>query len=530
MGSTRRINQTIMIIKKIFTFLTLPRLILLGCTLGMTSIFTLCDPDYYWHLKTGEYIIQTWSIPNQDIFSYTMEGEIWVLHEWLFEIILYAIYSSFGEISIKFLTVSIAFLSIFSIFSISKKHSSSRIAFLAVLFLYPILFVPFIAPRPQIISYIFFTFIIHSLFELKYFYNKTYLYYIPILMIFWVNLHGGYIVGIALLLIFYCTEFLNLWFKTGCFKHAINTTKHLGLITIISIIATGVNPEFYQHLLYPFQVMSMGTSLDFINEWKSPDFHIIFGKGYLIFIFIFFLTELLKNKRSDFTEILLPLFFLMQGFIAVRHIPITLLTITPFLCKNITIITSQENIQELFTKLNHPWLKKSHSTNLSKDLGTKEYLFNWLILCSIILLFYMTPSAPHFQPYQDNKQAKVPEEAVNFIENNHIEGHIFNNYDYGGYLIYRLFPKQKIFIDGRADMYGDEFVEKYISIYYGDANWEKNFDEYNIQYIISGNNAPLRQLVLARGDFKLVYEDEYHSVLLKNNPAFQKLISEHEML
>lgn len=501
-----------------------------GCILATTYVFTLHDPDYYWHIKAGEYILNNWSIPREDIFSYTMQGEKWVLHEWLFQVILYFIYSTFGEIWVKLFSVGTLFLSIFSIFSIAKKHSSARIAFLCILF-FPILCFPFLAPRPQIFSYLFFTFYMYALLEKKYFHKETLLYFLPVVMIAWVNLHGGYVVGMALLLIYSATEFLTAWAKTGHVKQSFLTIKTITIITLATFIATGCNPDSFHHWIYPFQVMTMETSLDFITEWKSPDFHDNFGKVYLLFVFLFFLTGILKKKSSDFSETLLPIFFLFQAFLYNRHIPIALLATTPFLCRNLYLLTAQENIQEFKNRFKPiVSLLIRNKKNLTNNLGTKEFVLNWIFLSAIVILFFILGQTKPSHFYQTTIQTLIPEDAVSFIEDNHIKGRFFNSYNYGGYLIYRLFPKQKVFIDGRADMYGDEFVEKYIEIIGGGADWEENFDAYDINYIICENNAPLRQLVLTRGDFKLVFEDKYHSVLLKDNDTFQAIISEYEML
>ncbi len=512
---------------KIFTFLTLPRLLLCGSTLAMASLFTLYDPDYYWHLKSGEYIVGNWTLPHTDIFSYTMADQKWVLHEWLFQVILYGIHATMGEVWIKILSATAITFTIFSIFQISKRQSSGRISACCVILFFPLLIFPFMAPRPQIFSYLFFTFFIYAILETKYFHNKQALYFLPLIMIGWVNLHGGYIVGIALLMLYLATEFLSSWQRTGSIKNGLQTTRMTSIITMLTILAAGCNPDFFHHLLYPFQVMGMDASLHYISEWQSPDGHSRFGKIYILFTFIFFLSGILKKKSSDFTEILVPSFFLLQGFVAQRHIPIALLATTPFLCQNIKLLLEQKNILQTIDKIKEklPSVRRAIGTT---ELGTKEYILNWVILFVGVLFFASTPSI-QCELYQKVKQIIIPEQAVNFIEENNISGRLFNTYGYGGYLIYRLFPEQKVFIDGRADMYGDEFITEYTQIAKGSSQWQKSFDKYAIDYIICKNNTPLRQLVLLRGDFKLVYEDEYHSVLLKNITRFQDLISKHEI-
>ncbi|MGH6937378.1 MAG: hypothetical protein ACRED2_14645, partial [Methylocella sp.] len=122
---------------------------------------------------------------------------------------------------------------------------------------------------------------------------------------------------------------------------------------------------------------------------------------------------------------------------------------------------------------------------------------------------------------------RIPVKAVEFIRNAEIEGRIFNEYGFGGYLIQQFHPTQRVFIDGRADVFGDEFLKQYLDIYKGAPAWEQAFDEYGIEVVVVPRKAPLRQLLLARGDFKLVYDDEHNSILVKDIPRFGDIIAKH---
>ncbi|MGH9963021.1 MAG: hypothetical protein ACREBC_38880, partial [Pyrinomonadaceae bacterium] len=121
----------------------------------------------------------------------------------------------------------------------------------------------------------------------------------------------------------------------------------------------------------------------------------------------------------------------------------------------------------------------------------------------------------------------LPINAADFIEEAGISGRMFNSYNYGGYLIYRLYPRQKVFIDGRADVYDDDFLKAYMTILHGEPGWEESFDGYGIDYVICHRASPLRQLLLLRGDYKLVYDDNKSSVLLKDAPKYAQLIAKY---
>ncbi len=270
----------------------------------------------------------------------------------------------------------------------------------------------------------------------------------------------------------------------------------------------------------------MEASKNFISEWQSPDFHDLFGKLYLLFVFAFFAANIYRKDRPDLTEFLIPLFFITEGFIASRHMPFAVLSTIPFLAaalNNRMPITFCNHLENYSLKR---FLNTSKSA-LAKDLGSKEYLLNWFIL---LLGVICNPVGCTFDKSwtAEKINKNIPVAAIDFVVDKKIKGRIFNTYGFGGYLIYRLYPEQKVFIDGRADMYGDDFIEKYKTIDRGLPGWEKEFDQYDIDYVVCKRTAPIRQLLLTRGDFGLVYDDEYNSVLVKNLPRFANLIAEFD--
>jgi hypothetical protein len=152
-------------------------------------------------------------------------------------------------------------------------------------------------------------------------------------------------------------------------------------------------------------------------------------------------------------------------------------------------------------------------------------MMNWLMLCASLLLglaYWPTLAAQQMEARNELTGWK----AVDFVVSRGITGRVFNEYGFGGLMIYRLSPAQKVFIDGRAAPYGDAFVKEYLKIFSGQEGWAEAFDRYEIDYVVCSRNAPIRQLLLQRGDFVSVYKDEYNSVLVKRIPRFESIIRE----
>lgn len=508
----------------ILKLLDLPRLGLVAIFLTLLMLSAVVDPDYFWHLKTGQYLVEHGALPAGDIFSYTQAGKPWVLHEWLFEVLLYGVFSVLGEPGTKLLVAMLATASLAVTYATANRILRKPYLAFALAVICFIFVAPGISPRPQLVTFLLLATYLWILTGFKYFRETRGLLALPLLMAVWVNFHGGYAVGLALLFLFTASEWLVFFAAEKRSTEQQRRLQWLSLATAGSLLASLANPYFLGHLLYPFQVMAMEASRSYISEWQSPDFHDPQYQGYLALVCIFFIATIYRNRKADLTELALPMSFLMLGFVAVRHTPLAAVAAAPFLA---VALAGQPLAQMLPAR----WLRgfvawHGRRVQGGNDLGDKEFLLNWLLLLFMFvgfLLAYPAQSARN----AEKVQANVPTGATDFLVREHIEGRMFNTYHYGGYLIYRLYPAQKVFIDGRADMYGDAFLAEYGAISDGAENWRTLFDKYRIDYVIVQRSQPLRQLLLERGDFNLVYQDKADSVLLRNSQRYAAIIARH---
>ncbi|WP_211451614.1 hypothetical protein [Collimonas antrihumi] len=496
------------------------RLAFIAVFLLLFFIQPLIDPDYFWHLKTGEYIVSRHALPAGDIFSFTRFGQPWVLHEWLFEVVLYGMFAWLGPLGVKLLTVTFAMSALGLVFVLTRRIGQSTSAASVLMLVALVPFVVGISPRPQLVTYTCFAIFLFVLLSHKYYNAGRSLLLLPFLMIIWVNAHGGYVIGIALISLFTACEWISYWIGPVRAHQQKQRLVWLTQVTCATTLASLINPGFLAHWLYPFQVLGMAAN-ERIQEWQSPNFHDFGPKAYLALVLLFILSYTFASRKPDVTEILIPSFFLVIGFLAARHIPVAVLAVTPF----IALALSRGTI----AAISRGWLRSSLATWCvkwlsSKELGQGEFVLNWIVLA--ILITSLVAYAPTFHSKDKEKANEVlPVNAASFVAANGITGNMFNNYGEGGYLIYRLSPALKVFIDGRADMYGDKFFTDFLDIYEGKANWKEKFDRLSIDFAIVGKDAPIRQLLLADGSFKEVFLDEHHSVLLRDIQKYHALLS-----
>lgn len=508
-------------LKSVSTLLDGNKLIFISIFLWLLTTLQLTDLDYFWHLKTGEYIVTQGALPVGDIFSRTHFGQPWVLHEWLFEVVLYSIFAGLGPLGVKLLTSALTVFSLGIIYVLLRRLAVSPAVALVVLLAAYIPFQIGVSPRPQLVTYLIFACFLYVLLNYKYCQTTRYLFALPVLMVVWVNAHGGYVAGIAFTGLFVVCEWTSYWI---CSEHDVKKKQRLVRLTlaaIATVLASLINPEFLRHWLYPFQVMGMDVTRNIV-EWQSPNFHDLGGRVYLVLVMAFFVSYIYAARKPDVTELILPGFLIVAGFTSLRHVPLAALTMASF----IGIALSRETTTALsilwhrtgFARFYKRWIGGG------KQLGQGQYLLNWIVLLTIAcgtLIYYPISQAKD----EEKANERLPVKAANFVLENGIAGNLFNDYGYGGYLIYRLSPDRKVFIDGRADMYGDKFVNDYIDIYNGNPGWKEKFESLSIDYVICGKNAAIRRLLLAENSFTEVFNDKWHSVLLRNAPKQQALLA-----
>ena len=486
------------------------------------------DPDYYWHLKTGEYIVVHGMLPQEDIFSYTNLGRPWVLHEWLFQVFIYLLHEWGGELGIKIFAALALTACFWFCYSICEKILAGDKAKAFIVALLYCSIITSVAPRPHLFTFLFFSLFLYILLSFKYFGETARLWLIPLVMALWANLHGGFFIGLVLIWLFILGEWVMYFLAKDAESLKRQRLMKLSLTGIAALLATLANPEFIRLWLYPFQVIGMDASQGIIEEWRSPDFHQPIFAYWLVVVASFFAAMVYAPRKPDVTEFAVPLVFVAGAFMARRNIPLAALAMAPFVAAYLRAGLTDSLIKFLTSyRRVRPGFQAGVRSKASQPLGKYEYVMNWLLvlltLLSLILIY------PERQKTISASLAKIiPVKATDFIIREGIYGRMFNTYHFGGYLIYRLYPQQLVFIDGRADMYGDPFINDALAIYQGSSQWNKRFDRYGIDYVICESESPLRQLLLEEGKFHLVFDDGMHSVLLRDIEKYRSIIKRYE--
>lgn len=486
-------------------WLSLERLLLL---LTFIAVFTMAvrvpaDTDTWWHLVSGRYIVEKQSIPLTDPFSHTRLGVPWIDHGWLAQILFYALYAlgSWAGLSLGVaVLVTLAFVFIYRqsvgnpflrAFGVVWGAVTSSVVWVA---------------RPQIVSFLLTALVAYVLDRYKR-HNGRLLPWLPLIVLLWANVHGGYAIAFILMLCYVAGEGANLLLG----HHEDPTLSwrqllHLLLVMGLCFLAVGINPNTWQMWLYPFRTVGIGVLRDFIQEWQSPNFHLAWQQPFILLLLLTVLALTRSDRRADFTDLALLAAWTIWALLAGRNIAIFAIVAVPIFVRYGTTawVRQLEEWKELGWA--QPFLQAAGRPMAG---GRTLTMLNWLLLILVAiaaLVKIYLPLAP--EAVEKATRDSLPVDAVAYIQAQHPPGPIFNSYNWGGYLLFNLWPDHPVFVDGRTDLYDDAFLRQYLSTYVADDGWEALLDEYGIRLVIVETNSILAKFLRLDPGWQEAYRDE----------------------
>jgi hypothetical protein len=449
----------------------------------------VADADFWWHLRTGQYIIENRIIPHTDPFSFTGNNREWVTHEWLSEIILYSLYriGGLGLLALVFAGIITSAFGLAYIRSNSKPYIAGFVMLLGAIASAPIWGV-----RPQMFSLLLFS--IYLVLLEKYFQTKhtKYLIALPFLMLLWVNLHAGYALGLVLIAVFIAGNAIKIflpdnWITTEEVRPHPNILLPAIGSLIACILADSINPNGVWMFIYPFQTLTSGAMQAFIQEWASPDFHQYFWLPLAGFFLALIASGLFSRQRSSITEIALVICFGFAALRSMRNVPLFSIIAIPVLTRHVAGLLPIK-MDEIETKIS---MRKIN-----------------LILMIFVLFAGGIKILATLSNQNETEKLYFPTAAVEWIEQNQPEGNIYNTYGWGGYLIWHLYPGYKVYIDGRADVYGDQFMNDYVNIYNAKPGWEQKLKQNNVNILVIENKSPIDDYLTTSSQWQKVLSDD----------------------
>ena len=478
----------------------------------------IVDPDYFWHLKTGEWIWAHGRLPPGDIFSHSLPGAPWNLHEWLFQVLLYLVHAAGGDPLVFLLSALLAAGALTLTATLAARHLGNPLLGLLAALFFLSAYLAFVVPRPHLFSYLFFAWLLKVLWDARYEGRLRGLITIPLLMPLWVNLHGGYFIALAFFFGFVVLEGLRAVTAAPEARPRPLYLKAVCGAAAASLLASFLNPEGPAHLLYPLYVLGQSANQTFIAEWASFNFSEPMARWYLLAVLGFLALFLSRGRRPDLTEMLIPLLTLAAGFLSMRHAPFAVLVMIAYAGQAVGA-GALEPVSQRLKRL----ARRRHS---GQDLSPRA---ESALLSVVSLVLAALLAAVLLLPNGKAEDREFFADGLAFIEQNDLQGPMLNQYGLGGYLIWHLWPERPVYIDGRADLYGDAFIEEYATMVAGEPGWRRLFDAKGFSYRVLKETFALVQLLDMHPDYARGFESEDGFVIhLRRSPAHRNLIEAFE--
>jgi hypothetical protein len=506
----------------------------------MSVVFVLAarpvtDPDFWWHLRAGRLVWETRAVPHADIFSATFAGREWVAHEWLSEVVMYAIHRSLGYAGLVVcfaLVISAAMWVAYRRCAVAAPHP--YVAGFALL-LGALAASPTWGVRPQMFSFLFAAVFLAALDGYVKGKSRRAVWWLVPLTALWANMHAGFALGLALVALTIAGLVLDSWLFEGAGARRVEggvdegnerrgdgsdgkgqgdvsgwpslwrRVRPLVFVFAACVAAVALNPNGVRLYFYPFETLTSRAMMKYINEWFSPDFHELMFQPLAVLLFATFTAMVLSRGRVRPSSLLL---LAATGYAALRsgrNVPFFALAAMPLL--------AEHSWKWLTRQAWGAWLSRPER---------RETAGAALKVALNVLLFVAAPSALAFARVgrvaarQSADEAQnYPAAAVRFMRENRPPQPVFNEYGWGGYMIWNLYPDYRVYIDGRADVYGDDYLEEFLHAHDGVAGWRAPLEREGVRTVFVRPDAPLASLLREDKGWRVAFEDKQAVIFVR---------------
>ena len=517
-------------------------LILLACT--ALSMRLLGDAGIGWHIRTGQLILAMHAIPRVDPFSSSMSGQPWFAWEWLYDVLVGWLERTAGLNGVVLITAMV----IAGVFSLTFRllvwrGANVLLSLILVLLAASAAMIHFLA-RPHVLSW---------LFTLAWFWvlessQKTSgdslpdrsgtssigaprslpLWLLPLLMLLWVNLHGGFLVGFVLLAIYWVDAAWR-WvrLKGDRFEDVLEKSRAgrrvraLTRMGIVSAALTLANPYGFRLHVHIYRYLSNRFLMDHIDEFQSPNFHFVAQKcfaGLLLLTLAALAARRRESGKVSASQGLVLLFAVYSGLWASRNIPVSslllILVTGPWLSDAMARLAESR-----WTALRARGPEAARFVHRMKtiEFGLRGHL--WPV-AAVVLTCWAAPHGgkigaaqvmdAHFNP------KRFPVAAVDCLEKQNVQGPVLSPDYWGGYLIYRLYPRAKVVVDDRHDFYGEQFLKSYLKMVHVEPGWQDFLQQHPGDYLVVPRNSALANILSETRGWRAFYTDAVATVFVRD--------------
>ena len=503
----------------------LPILVLFWSTTGVGWLLT--DSDTGWHIRAGDWILANGRIPRADIFSFTMAGRPWMAWEWLSDIVMALAHRTGGLAGVVFFAMLLLGVTSVCIYREAVAECGHRSIAIGLTWLALSASTIHWLARPHLVTPLMAAVFCRILNSVERKREPRLLWGLPALTILWANLHGGFFVGIALI----CTYAIGAAAEgllSGSRGTAWSRSRSYLRAAAGCALASFLNPSGYRLHIHIAQYLGTSFYFERISEFQSIDFHSSTA-AYLETLLMLAIAAAgwhLRTRR--FTHALMLLSWSHLALFSARNIPIFAAVSVP----GISVAMREWLDSEMWSRGFKESLRELE-TGVQLLAERSQTSARHLAPCLALLLFAVLLAHPGHRKVlrAEFDGSRFPVEAADFLSQQHLVSRIrvYASWQWGGYLIYRLWPSLTVFDDGRTDFYGPGFVNEGLRAWDAHPDWSGILDRYRVNAALLPVDSPLASVMRERNDWKQVYQDRVTVLFVKVETGKRSVIAEVHM-
>ncbi len=485
--------------------------LLWGFAAGSGWSILLADGDTGWHIRTGEYILDTHSVPRHDLFSFSKAGEPWFAWEWLADVAFAALHRVWGlKGVVAFTGLVLSFAATILYRYTVWRGANVLAALLATLLAVGASTVHYLA-RPHIFSILGLTATIWILERYRRHPTHAVWWLVPLTAL-WTNLHGGFLAGLVCIALAAVGAAWQAALEPSGTPNRFGAVRLYSLLSAACALATLANPygwRLHQHMA---QYLTSDWIRQVVDEFQSPRFRSESMLQFEVLLFAGLALVPILFRHKQFAGLLTVIFWAHAALVSARHVPLSAIIAAPILATEAS---------QWWSRSSAHFSRRSLGGTLRDCLGDFSRGPNRSSLWVPVSLLCL--AGLHWDWPQDFPSDKFPVAAMvhcaDVFEPSVVTSQrILTTDQWGDYLIYHLYPHGRVFVDGRSDFYGPEIGRQYLDLLNAGPSWEKTLKANRFTVALLPTEWPLAQLMMCHSDWQVRYRDT-QAILLERRGA-----------
>jgi hypothetical protein len=467
--------------------------------------YLIGDGSTGWHIRTGEWILEHGRVPTQDIFSFTMAGRPWFAWEWLWDVAFASLHRLGGLNAIVMASMAVISATFGLLYRLVRRRCENMVIAIAATALAIMVSTVHWLARPHLFTILFtavFLWVLDRAREGR----LCELIVLPVLTVFWTNLHGGFFVGIMLVLTYAAGEILGglVAAEPEARRAGVLRSKPYVITAAACLLASLVNPQFYKLHVHIFRFLASEYQNPNMMEFMPFDFHLPVARYFEPMLACGILAAGWNAWRGRWTQAILVAIWAHLALLSGRNLPLFALVAAPAAAEMLDELVrlARESRSAAWIRNRARALEELGREYAAMDGAGRLPILGTLGTAALILLVYLPIHSPLLRAEYDPH--KFPVAAASVLNS---RDRVFTTDVWAGYLIYRFYPSQRVFIDDRSDFYGAEFCSRYLKLMRGNYDWQQTLARYRIDTVLLPAGEPLVAALKESARWRPVYDD-----------------------